>query len=64
MGWLATKCSPQYLDELGHCDMVRHQELGLVEQRQVLLVGETLDNDGYLVGVQLSDHVSIFHSLT
>ena len=54
---------PENLDELGHGDVIGDEELGLVEQRQVLLSGKAFDDDGDFVGVQLPDQVGILNAL-
>ena len=43
--------------------MIGDEELGLVEQRQVLLSGKAFDDDGDFVGVQLPDQVGILNAL-
>jgi len=55
--------APENLDELGHGDVIGDEELGLVEQRQVLLSGKAFDDDGDFVGVQLPDQVGILNAL-
>lgn len=49
------------LDQFSHRDVVRHQELGLVQQWEVALAGVTLDDHRDLVGVLLADllHVTL-----
>jgi len=37
--------SPEYLDELGNSDMIGHEELGLVQEWQVLLPSISLNNN-------------------
>lgn len=47
--------SPNDLDEFSHGDVVRHEELGLVKQREVTLAGVTLNDHRHFVGVLLTD---------
>jgi hypothetical protein len=52
-----------YLDELAHVHMIRHQELGLVQGGQLLLPLVSLYNHWDLGGVLLPDEPDTFHSL-
>ena len=52
-----------YLDELAHVHVIRYQELGLVQDRQLLLPLASLYNPWDLDGVLLPDEPDIFHSL-
>ena len=52
-----------YLDELAHVHVVRHQELGLVQDGQLLLPLVSLYNHWDLGGVLLPDEPDTFHSL-
>jgi hypothetical protein len=52
-----------FLDELAHVHVVRYKELGLVQDRQLLLPLASLYNPWDLDGVLLPDEQDIFHSV-
>ncbi len=54
------KCLPDDGDELGHGELLRHQELGLVELRQRLLLVEALDDDGHFVRELAANALHLF----
>jgi len=61
LGGVELQPAPDDLDELAHGDVVRDQELGLVQHRQLLLPPEPLDDAGHLGGVLRSDLLHVLH---
>lgn len=53
---------PNDLHEFRHRQMLGHQKLDLIEQRQLLLRVKPLDNDWYLAGKLHHDHFDIGNS--
>ena len=53
---------PDDLDQLPHGNMVRDQELGLVQHGQLLLRCEPLYDAGHLVRMLLADLLNILHA--
>ena len=49
------------LDQFSNGDMIRDEELGLVQHRQLLLSGEPLDDAGHLGRVLRPDLLDILH---
>ena len=54
--------SPDDLDKFSHSDVIRDEELGLIQHRQLLLPSEPLDDAGDLTGVLRSDLLHVLHS--
>lgn len=52
--------APDDLDQLAHVDVVRYQELGLVQNRQLFLSLISLNDDRDLVGVLITDLLDLF----
>ena len=54
-------CQPDYILQLADCDVVRDEELGLVQDGQLLLAMVPFDDDGHLGGVLLPDLLHVLH---
>lgn len=52
--------TPDDLDQLTHVDVIRYQELGLVQNGQLLLSLVSLNDHGDLVGVLITDLLDLF----
>ena len=61
LGGVELQPAPDDLDELPHGHVVRDQELGLVQHRQLLLAPEPLDDAGHLGRVLRPDLLHILH---
>ena len=62
LGRVELEAAADDLDELPHGDVVRDEELGLVQHRQLLLPPEPLDDAGNLGRVLRPDLLHILHS--
>ena len=62
LGGVELEPAPDDLDELADGDVVRDQELGLVQHRQLLLSAEPLDDAGHLAGVLRPDLLHVLHT--
>lgn len=63
LGGVELQPAPNDLHQLTHVDMVRHQELGFVQDGQLFLSLVALDDDRNLVGVLLPDLLYLFASV-
>ena len=61
LGGVELQPAPDDLDELPHGHVVRDQELGLVQHRQLLLAPEPLDDAGHLGRVLRPDLLHILY---
>jgi len=61
LSWVELESSPDDLHQLPHRHVVRDEELGLVQHRQLLLSGEPLDDAGNLAGVLGPDLLHVLH---
>ena len=53
---------PDYILQLADCDVVRDEELGLVQDGQLLLAMVPFNDDGHLGGVLLPDLLHVLHA--
>jgi len=56
------KSAPDYILQLADCDVVRDEELGLVQDGQLLLAIVPLNDDGHLGRVLLPDLLHVLHA--